>query len=70
MHIVPQDPTRDIKEYDKILRRLLTERAHEWRGRTGVRGLLARLKIEFWAWRQAARELRATQDKPDRNKLY
>jgi hypothetical protein len=45
-------------EHDKILRRLLAQRAHEWQSRRGIRRLIARIKIEFWAWRETAREQR------------
>ena len=58
MQIVPQHIGRHIKEHDQILQRLLAERALEWRSRTGIRRIIARIKIEFWAWRQTARELR------------
>jgi len=70
VQIVPQTPLRHIEEHDKILRRLLAERAHEWQSRTGVRRIIARIKIEFWAWRQTARELRLRADKDERHKIY
>ena len=70
MQIVPQNPARYIEEHDKILKRLLAERAPEWQSRTGIRRVIARIKIEFWAWRQTARELRARHDKSDRYKIY
>jgi hypothetical protein len=70
MQIVPQNPARGIEEHDKVLSRLLSERAHEWQRRTGIRRFIARIKIEIWAWRQTARELRSTHDKNDRYKVY
>lgn len=70
MQIVPQNPLRHIEEHDKVLRRLLAERAPEWQSETGIRRIFARIKIEFWAWRQTARELRSRQDKDERYKIY
>ena len=70
MQIVPQNPLRHIEEHDKVLRRLLAERAPEWQSETGIRRIFARIKIEFWAWRQTARELRSRQHKDERYKIY
>ena len=70
MHIVPQNPMRHVEEHDKVLRRLLAERASEWQSQTGIRRIIARIKIEFWAWRQTGRELRLRHDKDERHKIY
>ena len=51
MQLVP--PSR----HDEILRRRLAEKASIWQGQTGIRRIIARLKVEFWSFRQAAREL-------------
>ena len=58
MQIIAPNPIRDIEEHDRILRRLLAQRAHEWQSLRGVRRLIARIKIELWAWRETAREQR------------
>lgn len=70
MQIVPQNPLRDVEAHDKILRCLLAERASEWQSQTGFRRLIARIKIEIWAWRQTASELRLHDDKNERRKIY
>ena len=57
MQIVAPNPIHDIEEHDRILRRLLAQRAHEWQSLRGVRRLIARIKIEIWAWRETTREL-------------
>ena len=58
MQIVAPNPIHDIEEHDRILRRLLTQRAHEWQSQRGIRRLIARIKIELWAWRETTREQR------------
>ena len=58
MQIVEPDPSKYIKEHDKILRRCLAEREHEWQSLQGIRRLLKRIEIEIWAWRKTSRELR------------
>jgi hypothetical protein len=60
MQIVASNPKpfREIREYDKILRGLLAQRAHEWQRQRGIRRLIARIKIELWAWKEASREQR------------
>jgi len=54
----PRDLIRNVKEHDRILLRLLAQRAHEWQSQRGIRRLIARIKIEIWAWRETAREQR------------
>jgi hypothetical protein len=44
-----------VREHDRILRRLLAERANEWRSQTGLRRLFIRVKIVLWVWREAGR---------------
>jgi hypothetical protein len=51
------DPTRRIRAHDRILKRLLAGRAHEWQDQNGFRRLFTRMKIEFWAWRESFREI-------------
>jgi hypothetical protein len=51
-----QNPIRHIKEHDQILLKLLAQRAHAWRKQRGISRLIARIKIELWAWRETARE--------------
>ena len=58
MQIIAPNPLHDIEEHDRILRRLLAQRAAEWQSQRGIRRLIARIKIEFWAWRETAREQR------------
>ena len=62
MQIIAPNPItehlRHIKEHDEILRRLLAQRAHEWQNEKGIRRLIARIKIEFRAWGETAREQR------------
>ena len=50
-----RNPIRAVKEHDRILL-LLAQRAQEWQSQRGIRRLIARIKIEVWAWREAARE--------------
>jgi hypothetical protein len=62
MGIIP--PTlRDIREHDRVLLRLLAERAHEWQRQKGIHRLMARIKVALWAWSQTARERRRLHDK-------
>jgi hypothetical protein len=65
MEIIHPSPFEYIAEHDRILRGYLAQRAGEWQCQRGIPRLLTRVKIEFWAWRQTARELR-----PDLRKLY
>jgi hypothetical protein len=58
MQIVAPNPFQDIEEHDRIRRRLLAQRAHEWQSLRGIRRLTARLRIGFWAWQEAERERR------------
>jgi len=58
-----------IEEHDKILLRLLAQRAHEWQSERGIRRLITRFKIEFWAWRETAREQRRMPDNNSPHKL-
>lgn len=53
---IVNNPGRHIAAHDRILRRLLAQRAHEWQSQKGFRRLFARIKIEFWAWRETGRE--------------
>jgi len=69
MYIIAPNPMQHVEEHDKILRRLLAQRAHEWRSQTGIRRLIARIKIEFWAWRETAREQRRIHEKDSPHKL-
>ena len=50
----------EFQEHDRILQRLLALRTHEWLGLRGIRRVIARIKIEIWAWRETTRELRRT----------
>lgn len=70
MQIIPQRPDRQWGEHDDILRRLLAERAPEWQSRTGIRRVVARIQIEFWAWRQTSRELCRRHGKDEDQKIY
>jgi hypothetical protein len=56
--IATRDPIRNVKKHDRILLRWLAQRAHEWQSQRGIRRLIARIKIEVWAWRETAREQR------------
>jgi hypothetical protein len=58
MQIIARNPFHDIAEHERIRRRLLAERAHEWQSLRGIRRLTARLRIGIWAWHEAARERR------------
>jgi hypothetical protein len=63
MQIIADNPGRYIAEHDKILRRLLAQRAYEWQSRRGIHRLIVRIKIEVWAWRETAREQQRTHKK-------
>jgi hypothetical protein len=54
----PMERVRRINEHGEILRRLLTQRAQQWQNQKGIRRLITRIKIEFWAWGETAREQR------------
>jgi hypothetical protein len=43
-----RDPLRKVREHDRILLRLLAQRAHEWQS----------IKIALWAWKETARQQR------------
>ena len=58
MQIIAPNGADQIREHDRILKRLLVQRAHEWQGQRGIRRLFTRIKIEFWAWRETSREQR------------
>jgi hypothetical protein len=58
MQIISPNRHEWIREHDRILRRLLAQRAQEWQTQRGIRRLITRMKIEFWAWRETAREQR------------
>ena len=58
MQIIAPNTLQEIEEHDRILRRLLAQRAQEWKSQRGIRRLIARIKVEFWAWRETAREQR------------
>jgi len=47
-----------IEEYDGILRRLRTQRAHEWSAQRGICRFITRIRIVLWAWRETRREQR------------
>ena len=70
MQIIEQNSApRIIKEHDEILRRLLAQRAHEWQSQKGIRCLITRIKIEFWAWRETGREQKRIHQKDSPYKL-
>jgi len=69
MQIIAPNPMQHVEEHDKILRRLLAERSRERQSQTGIRRLIARIKIEFWAWRETAREQRRIHEKDSPHKL-
>jgi hypothetical protein len=58
MQIIAPNGLDDIREHDRILKRLLAQRAHEWQIQTGFLRLFTRIKIEIWAWRETSREQR------------
>ena len=58
MQIIARNGADHIREHDRILKRLLAQRTHEWQSQTGVRRLFTRIKIELWAWRETGREQR------------
>jgi hypothetical protein len=68
MQITPQGRFRWLEQHDRNIRRYLAEHESEWRSRTGVRRLLARVRAEFQAWRFAGRKLQRDKDEP--YKLY
>lgn len=70
MQIVAPNLLRNIDEHDKILRRLLVQRAHDWQSQRGIRRLITRIKIQFWAWRETAREQRRIHKKESPHNLY
>lgn len=61
---------RNIGEHDRILLRLLAQRAHEWQGQRGIKRLISRIKIELWAWRETAREQRRIHQDDSPYSLY
>ena len=69
MQIIEPNPMQHAEEHDKILRRLLAQRAHEWQSQRGIRLLFTRIKIEFWAWRETAREQRRIHEKDSPYKI-
>jgi hypothetical protein len=58
MQIIANNGANRILEHDRILKRLLAQRAHEWQRQTGFRRLMTRIKIEFWAWCETSLEQR------------
>lgn len=68
MQITPQKPLRWVEQHAKYIRRYLAEHQDELNSRTGFRKLLARIRLEYRAWRFAGRELQ--RDKDDPYKLY
>ena len=58
MQIIAPNGADQIREHDRILKRLLAQRAHEWQSQRGFRRLITRIKIELWAWRETGREQR------------
>jgi hypothetical protein len=68
MQIIPQSSRRWVEQHDKSIRRYLAEHESEWRSRTGVRRLIARVRLEYRAWRFAGREIQGDKDEP--HKLY
>ena len=56
MQIIAPNEVDQNREHDRILKRLLAQRAHEWQSRTGLRRLFTRIKIQFWARRETSRE--------------
>ena len=54
----PSREIREIQEHDRILMRLLAQRAPEWQRQRGIGRVITRLKIELWAWRETARQQR------------
>jgi len=63
MQIISPNPMQQAKEHDKILRRLLAQRAREWQCQNGIRRLATRIKIEVWAWLETNREQRRNHKK-------
>ena len=57
MQIIAPNGADQIREHDRILRRLLAQRAHEWQNQSGLRRFFIRIKIEIWAWRETHREM-------------
>jgi hypothetical protein len=54
-------------QHDRIRRRCLAQRAHEWQRLRGLPRLIRRVWIYCWAWRRADKELELEQDD---HKLY
>ena len=68
MRIVPWGGLRWLEEHDRLVRCYLADYESEWRNHTGVRRLLARVRVEFRAWSYARRQLPRDKDEP--HKLY
>jgi hypothetical protein len=57
------------EERNKILRRFLAERASEWQSKIGIRRIIARIRIRFWAWWRTEREMLSRSNKSKPRKL-
>lgn len=66
--IIPQSPLKSVAERDKLIRRYLARHESEWRNLTGFRRCLARLRLEWRAWKHAAENVKW--DDCDPHNLY
>ena len=69
LRIIAPNRFQRIEEHEKILRGLLAQRAHEWRAQRGIRRWITRIRIEFWAWEETAREQRRIHKDDSRHRL-
>ena len=66
MKFIPGNPFREIDEHDRLLRQYLSTHENEWRSLGGIRRVIARVRLEFRAWKYA----RQAFDKDGTHKLY
>jgi hypothetical protein len=53
MNIIPPSPLGIIRSEYQIIRRFMLQREEEWREKRGVPRLLAKIRVYFWARREA-----------------
>jgi hypothetical protein len=69
MRIIPQKLEPAAKEFDALVAKYRAERAHQWRKRSGIAKLWARIRLEVWAWRRGSADWKV-KEKEDSYKLY
>lgn len=52
MKIIPNIGAQ-ISKFDKTVQALVSQHRSEWEHKKGLKKLLARIRIELWAWRKA-----------------